>query len=423
MSRRVTTTVLSLALSLPALSNAGSAGPTPHEAYMRYSVGRLLEVQGLLADALVQYRLVQSMDPGRCGPATAVARVLLALDRPEDAREAIVGARALCPDDSDVLAVHADVLLALGDDAGAESLLAEPARADSSPPELLAALSEALVAQGRAEEAAALYAERCLADSLSPVLAFLHARVLIECGRNDEAVRELERAERLDPDNRAVTATLGRILVNLGRPGEAVPRLERVVAQGGSEQEYAALARAYGELGLHARAVALLRGAVESGGESPELLAVLGVAQYEAGDAEGAVSTYERLLETDPDSVLALNFVAYTLAELGRNLEHALAYAERAAELDPDSANVRDTLGWVHYRLGHYDAARRELEDAIRLGATQAVVHEHLGDALAALGLLDGARESWRRALEAEPGRPSAAERLQAHPETNGEAP
>jgi tetratricopeptide (TPR) repeat protein len=399
------------ALSAPACGQTGRYAKT--EAYLRYSVARLLEVQGMPADALVQYRLARSADPGQCGISTAIARVQADLGRLEEAKATILEATALCPESVEALSVHADILALMGDEAGSEAILSAPARSGSSSTELLASLCETLVAQGRADDAESLYRERCESDSLSPILAFMHARVLMACGRPDDAVGELLRAERLDPENWAVAAALGELLVTVGRPGEGARRLERVVARSGStDEDYAALARAYCDLGAPERAVALLEARLAERGESPGTLAALGSAQFRAGALDDALSTNERLLVIDPNAVVALNYIAYTLAEEGRDLERAADYAERAAGMAPSEPDVRDTLGWVYFRLGRFGEARRELEAAAALGSPNAVIYEHLGDSLMALGLPDDARHAWQRALEIEPGRPSSVERL-----------
>ncbi len=160
--------------------------------------------------------------------------------------------------------------------------------------------------------------------------------------------------------------------------------------------------------------MALLEARLAERGETPRLLAALGTTQFRAEALDEALSTNERLLVLDPNAVVALNYIAYSLAEEGRDLERAAEYAERAVGMAPSASDVRDTLGWVYFRLGRYDEARRELEQAAALGSPDAVIHEHLGDALMALGLPEEARRAWQRALEIEPGRPSCIERLES---------
>jgi tetratricopeptide (TPR) repeat protein len=356
---------------------------------------------------------VDSLDPGDCAVATAIARVQAALGRTDEALAAIRAARERCPGDAEALALHAEVMASVGDDKGVETELTA-AVSDSSPADLLALLAESLIAQGRVEEAERMYAERCAADSLSPMLAFLHARVLMKCDRREDAASELLRAERLDPSNQAVAGALGELLLDVGRAQEAVPRLERIVTSADApEGDVAALSRAYCEVGEPDRAVALVEDAIVERGERPGLLVALGGAHFRRGDIDSAFRAYERVLAADPDAVVALNFVAYSLAENNTDLDRALELAERAARLAPTAPEVLDTLGWVYHRLGRESDARREIEEALALGDESAEVHEHLGDVLHALGLEDEAAAAWRRALEVEPGRGSAAAKLE----------
>jgi len=105
------------------------------------------------------------------------------------------------------------------------------------------------------------------------------------------------------------------------------------------------------------------------------------------------------------------------------DLPKALDYATRAASVAPESAPVRDTLGWTYFRLGRFEEALAELQLAIDLGGADAVIFEHLGDAYDALGRGSEARAAWMRALEADPTRASSAERLGTTPaERNGPA-
>jgi tetratricopeptide (TPR) repeat protein len=119
------------------------------------------------------------------------------------------------------------------------------------------------------------------------------------------------------------------------------------------------------------------------------------------GDTVLAEREVRGLLESHPDQPQALNFLGYLLAEANRNLKEAETMIRRALERDPDNGAFVDSMGWVFYRLGRLDEARRELERATRLTDGDAVVREHLGDVYRDLRLHDLAREQYRRALDA----------------------
>ena len=85
----------------------------------------------------------------------------------------------------------------------------------------------------------------------------------------------------------------------------------------------------------------------------------------------------------------------------------------KAAELVPLNPRVRDTLGWTYFGLGRDLDAIRELEAAVDLGGSEALIHEHLGDAYFRIGRTADAAAAWLRALELEPLRTSTLERME----------
>jgi len=393
------------------------------EGYLHYSLGRLMELEGLLAEALVQYRRAHSLNPGDCELPTATARVLFEMGRLEEALERARIAREGCPEAVEPLVVEADVLLLLERFEEAETVLTRAFReagvdldrAVGPPTRLVVLLGRSLEAQGRMEDARTLYAGVAMADTLDPEMAFLHARANLVLGDTQTALDELWRSHTLQPDNRTASATLARLLDSLGRHEEALPVLARLVQRGdATTAEYLALTRAYALSGHLDLAHASLDDATRIWGDTPPLLTARASIYFAAGRTDSAVAVHRRLLDRNPTSVTSLNFLAYELAERGESLEEALALATRAAELAPDSSLIRDTLGWTYFRLERYQEAVRELETAVTLGTESAVIFEHLGDAYDALGRKEDARNAWTRALELDPERNTTRQRLTA---------
>ena len=144
--------------------------------------------------------------------------------------------------------------------------------------------------------------------------------------------------------------------------------------------------------------------------ERSRMLTMAALMHARLGEDAAADARYADALAADPDNDLALNNYAYALAERGERLDEALRMAERAVDAQPSSPSYLDTLGWVYYRLGRYDAAAETLTRAVDAsgGSPSATVLEHLGDAEQARGRTDAAREAYRRAHEQAP----AVERL-----------
>ena len=115
--------------------------------------------------------------------------------------------------------------------------------------------------------------------------------------------------------------------------------------------------------------------------QDAELLYNYGIFLEKTGEQENAVSTMQAVLVLEPDNGPALNYVGYTWADKGINLEKALEYIKKAVELMPDDGYVRDSLGWVHFKMGNISQAVIELEKASAMVEDDPIILEHLGDA------------------------------------------
>lgn len=116
-----------------------------------------------------------------------------------------------------------------------------------------------------------------------------------------------------------------------------------------------------------------------------------------------AEADLERAVEIAPEEATALNYLGYSWAERGENLDEAFALIEKAVALSPGSGAIIDSLGWAHYQLGDYDEAVGHLEQAASLEPSDPTITDHLGDVYWRLGRRLEARYQWRRVLELEP--------------------
>jgi tetratricopeptide (TPR) repeat protein len=102
--------------------------------------------------------------------------------------------------------------------------------------------------------------------------------------------------------------------------------------------------------------------------------------EEKAGQYVEAVEHYRKIIELDDRNVIALNNLAYMLAEHTQMPDEALKYAEKAQEIAPESAVILDTLGWAYYRKGIYTRAIQYLEQATSKDPT-GLRNSHLGAA------------------------------------------
>jgi serine/threonine protein kinase/Tfp pilus assembly protein PilF len=79
-----------------------------------------------------------------------------------------------------------------------------------------------------------------------------------------------------------------------------------------------------------------------------------------------AVEEYEKAVELDPGYGLALNQMAYTVADLG-DLEKAVEIFGKYAGLYPDDANPVDSMAEMYFRMGRLDDAISKYKEALKI--------------------------------------------------------
>jgi tetratricopeptide (TPR) repeat protein len=158
----------------------------------------------------------------------------------------------------------------------------------------------------------------------------------------------------------------------------------------------------------------ILAAMLEENPEDEEALYQLGVLYGMAKRMDLAVETMQRVLEINPDNAHALNYVGYSWAEHGENLDQAEEMITRALVQRPNDGFIADSLGWVYYKrgqrlLGTVEAdsgldllrrARDQLVLAAQLTGGDPVVSEHLGDVYFLLDQKERAYQFYQEAVD-----------------------
>ena len=157
------------------------------------------------------------------------------------------------------------------------------------------------------------------------------------------------------------------------------------------------IGEAYRRKGDAEAAIASLTRASELLPDQPVVLGTLALVLDGSGKKEEAERVYRATLRLDPDNAIAMNNLAFLLAERDEDLDQALELARRAGELMPEDADMVDTAGWIQWKLRQTDAA-------IALFA----------DALGRMPANEGYRQHLLMALEAKSGRSAALDDLKS---------
>jgi len=182
------------------------------------------------------------------------------------------------------------------------------------------------------------------------------------------------------------------------RPERAREKIGEALAQGGPSARLRAAAL-YFDFDDVEEGERLLRSWVEQEPDSTDAHFQLGSYLYRAERVEDSEQQMREVFRVDPEHPQALNFLGYSYAERGVELEQALDMIRRALKRDAWNGAYLDSLGWVYYQMGRYEDARGPLEQAARTYPHDATVLEHLGDLYAEVGERDLALATWSRAI------------------------
>ncbi|HEC51669.1 MAG TPA: tetratricopeptide repeat protein [Pseudomonas sabulinigri] len=310
-------------------------------------------------------------------------------------------------------------------------------------------LARMLVTSGDYRAASTQYAKLVQDNPEDPDLRLSLGLIYTELGDTAAAVEQLQQALLLNPENNTARYHLGNAQLADSQPDAAMQTWQSIdsgnelltsrlqisqllVEQGRLDtlsemlkqdrEEYPQHALTFYQIEIEALAAqpelamqrtnaALNAYPLESG-----LLYTRAMLHEQLGNPAGLEEDLGAILEREPDNAMALNALGYTLADRNERLDEALSLLQHAAELEPNDPAVRDSLGWVHYRLGNLDRAEQLLRDAFNNFPDQEVA-AHLGEVLWRQGNKREARKVWKKGLEQAPDSqliPATRERLEA---------
>lgn len=230
------------------------------------------------------------------------------------------------------------------------------------------------------------------------------ARALAGVGKTAEAQAVLESAAKAAPTNPRPLHALARLWASQGKFDEAVKHHQRAISVAPDFlQAYLDQGDLYLARNEVDKAIAVFRSSIGKVKDPVPSLFRIGVASEAAGRWEEAERAYVEAISREPQLFGAYNNLAFMSANRKVKLDQALAWAQKANELAPQSATVRDTLGWVHRARGDLPVAARLMEEAVKLDPLDPTIRYHLGIVHAELGRKSAAAAAFKHALEISP--------------------
>ncbi|MFQ5641504.1 MAG: tetratricopeptide repeat protein, partial [bacterium] len=135
----------------------------------------------------------------------------------------------------------------------------------------------------------------------------------------------------------------------------------------------------------------------------PDLHFHLGATFDKMNRFDDMVFEMEKAITLDAEHANALNYLGYTYADKGIELDKAIDLIKRALAVRPDDGYFIDSLGWAYYKKGMLQDAIDLLQKAVMSVPDDPVIHEHLGEVYLKNNRIELARKAWERSLELDP--------------------
>jgi tetratricopeptide (TPR) repeat protein len=233
-----------------------------------------------------------------------------------------------------------------------------------------------------------------------------------EKGDFDRALAEFAKIPR---DSSLYVEAIGHIafiLKEKGNPEQAVSTLKAALTENPRNLElYMNLSSLYEALEKHEDGLALLFEAEKLFPDESRLQFRIGVLFDKRGKRSESIERMKKVIVLNPKDAQALNFLGYTYAEMGINLDEALGYLKQAVKIRPNDGFILDSLGWAYFKLKKYDESLKYMEEALALVSDDATISEHLGDVYAARKEFRKALKMYKKSVDLEPDRKEMVEK------------
>lgn len=217
------------------------------------------------------------------------------------------------------------------------------------------------------------------------------------------ADKEAKAALQKYPQDRLVKSLAATVATDLGRFREAESMLKGMLDGKNDREVWISLAQVYEKQKNWAEMARALDRALElsSTPEEKEAVHFMRGAMYERQKKyDLAEAEFRKVLEINPKSASALNYLGYMLADRNVRLQEALELIQKAVALEPNNSAFLDSLGWVYYRLNRLEEAAEYLQKSLARGSRDPTVHDHMGDVYSSMGRLKEAVMHWEKSLE-----------------------
>ena len=283
------------------------------------------------------------------------------------------------PDDLDILNTYKDLTLYNQNYKKSLSLLEKIEKQSGITNEVLlqrSALYEELDQKELALETALVAHKN---DSLNIDILHRIVSLLMDQDQNEEAIKYNQKITKNHPNDPRGFINNAVMAMSSKKPGQAIKALEPHVNKFYSDftMQYL-LGTAYYQTNDFDNAERYLAQALEIYPQSRNTKHNLALIYDSMGEWNLSDQLYIELIESDSTDAQAFNNYAYSLVERDKDIDFALELAQYAISLEPNSAAYLDTIGWIYFKLNHYDEALKYIKESLTIDSNNSTIQGHL---------------------------------------------
>jgi tetratricopeptide (TPR) repeat protein len=367
--------------------------------------------------AIKHLQLIIEQDPDLAPAWIVLGNVYLDQDHAEDALHVALRGLAKFPKNKDLFLIKAEAE-AIHAPSFAISTLKTVRELDPEDTKVVLRLVDLYIVKKQYDKGLALLEDelaRCSDPEKHKQLSLAQVSVLYESGQPEQAKSVLKPYEEAVLNDPPVFRMHARVLMDEKQWAELFALIEQWCKTNPSrmgDAHYFANRMIWNpDAQAKVTAEKVLKVILETDPENVLALADLATYHQNQGQIPQAMRTLQKILEFDGENVMAMNNLAWLLTEYQEEHRNALAWADKGLEISPLYADLIDTRGVIHHRLGQFDQASQDFELCLELYPLShpavATVHLHLAKTLLELKNDSLAADHLHKASQLHKRRPS----------------
>jgi tetratricopeptide (TPR) repeat protein len=383
----------------------------PDNFVARYNLGRAHIARGEWEQARQQFTEAIRERPDYLSARLALAQLQVMRTEFEPALKSVAAILQIDKNNAPARMIEAAALMGERKYAEARQLLEAVRQANPNAPEIDFSLGMMAMKEGNLKEAEGIFRKAYAANPNDARALVGMVEVLAAQGHYDQAIQVLQSELAKNPTRNDLRVALGNLAVRAGNFDLAIGQFQ--AALNALDKNSKARGDIYFRLGVTLRKKGDLNGGIQAlykaretlPGNSmvlDELALVLGA----AGRKKEARDAYEQAIKESPQDAMALNNLAFLMADSGLgDLDQALTYAQRAKQVQPNLSEVSDTLGWIYLKKNMSDNAMDVFQALVNQKPDNSTYRFHLGMAYAQKGDKPKALRELQQALHSGPAK------------------